>query len=633
MTYNNSFFAGLLLSAAVLLTGCSKDEWPGDMDFPGTEPPGELPGTGGDDSGSSPDFDPVIAPWGGEKADDASSDTVDPANDDIYHEANSFTEKVTVVYSGESATVTLADGSKVKSEVNGAYVVVDMQTNSVKDVEIVASGKSSDGQLKIYGNKKFKLTLDGLDLTCLKGPAINDQCKKRVFLHLNDGSENSIADAAVYSDEPYYLNGSTASDEDRKGCFFSEGNIIMSGTGVLRVAGRYRHGVATDGYMWMRSGVTLVVTEAAKNAVHVKGDATDGIGFHMAGGLLYTNVASVAGKGIKTDLHAEIAGGKLLLNQSGDATYDEDEKDTSSAAGIKTDGNVIISGGTHVIKSTGTGGKGINADGTITVAGGVTTVTTSGVPYVKTSSITSSPKGVKAEGDISITDGTLNIAVTGTAGNYGSPEGLETKSALTIDGGTVYSYATDDAINAITGLTINGGRIYAYSVSNDGIDSNGYLHINGGLVIANGGSAPEEAIDCDSSSKFLINGGTVIGIGGNCMQTPSSSSKQRVAVYGGLRLPKGNAVSVLDASGAPLSTYEIPRSLNSMVLFFSSPDLQAGGQYTISYGGTLTDYTSQWNGWYDGGKWSGGSSVGTFTTTNTVTVVGTGGGGHGGWRP
>jgi hypothetical protein len=44
----------------------------------------------------------------------------------------------------------------------------------------------------------------------------------------------------------------------------------------------------------------------------VKGDSDDGIGIHIAGGLIYTNTAGVAGKGIKTDLNIDVTGGKLF---------------------------------------------------------------------------------------------------------------------------------------------------------------------------------------------------------------------------------------------------------------------------------------------------------------------------------
>lgn len=619
--------AALPLAAAMAglsccTTGNGFEEW---------EMPGDSPGSGSDSNdGDAPGFDPTITSWDGQKADDAAQDVVG-INEDIYWEANTFGKDnggvtVNVVYSGSSATATSSDDAVV-CYTDGAYVTVDMLTNSVKNVEIVVSGKSGDGQLKIYGEKKFKLTLSGVELTSSKGPAINDQCKKRAFVHLTEGTTNRLTDAATYSEESRYLNGGSSASEDRKGCFFSEGNLIFSGTGVLVVEGNYKHGIATDGYFYMRPGVTIAVTGAAKNAVHVKGDEDDGIGVYMAGGLLYANVSSTAGKGIKTDLDAKIVGGKLLLNTSGDATYDSDEKDTSSSAGIKTDGDVIISGGTHTLKSTGTGGKGINADGEIRIAGGETTVTTTGGKFYYSQSLTSSPKGVKADGDITISGGKLNISVTGVSDGS---EGLESKATLTISGGEVYSYAYDDAINAASAINISGGKVYAYASSNDGIDSNGSLVISGGLVIGVGTSAPESGIDCDNSNSFKIDGGTVIGIGGTMQTNPSSSSAQRSVVYNGLSATKDAKICVLNASGTPVLTFEFPRTMSSATFFFSTPDIASGASYTVSSGGTLGDYTDSWNGWYGGGTWSGGSQVGTFTSSSVVTTVGNGGFGGGG---
>lgn len=560
-------------------------------------------------------------------------------NEDIYWEANTFGSNggvtVTVAYSGSSASVNTSDNSVI-CYTDGAYVTIDMLTNSVKNVEIVVSGKSDDGQLKIYGEKKFKLTLSGVELTSSKGPAINDQCKKRAFVHLAEGTTNRLTDAASYSEEPRYLNGGSSASEDRRGCFFSEGNLIFSGTGVLVVEGNYKHGIVTDGYFYMRPGVTLAVTGAAKNAIHVKGDEDDGIGVYMAGGLVYANVSSTAGKGIKTDLDAEIAGGKLLLNTSGNATYDSDEKDTSSSAGIKTDGSVIISGGTHTLKSTGTGGKGINADKEVRVSGSETTVTTTGGKFYYSQSLTSSPKGVKADGDITISGGKLNISVTGVSDGS---EGLESKATLAVTGGEVYVYAYDDAINAASAINISGGKVYAYASNNDGIDSNGSLVISGGLVIGVGTSAPEGGIDCDNSNSFRIDGGTVIGMGGTLQSSPSSS-KQRSVVYNGVSATKNANICVLDSEGTPVLTFAFPRTMNGASFFFSTPDIASGASYTVSSGGTLSNYTDSWNGWYGGGTWSGGSQVGTFTSSSVVTTVGSsgsvggmpGGGGPGG-RP
>lgn len=216
------------------------------------------------------------------------------------------------------------------------------------------------------------------------------------------------------------------------------------------------------------------------------------------------------------------------------------------------------------------------------------------------------------------------------AGKSDGSEGMESKSELTINGGEIYIYAYDDAINASTGININGGRTFAYAVNNDAIDSNGYMYLNGGLVIASGASGAEESFDCEYSSRFLVNGGTLIGTSGNSMTKPSSSSKQRVVIYGGLSLSKGDHIAVLDSSGAIL-TFTIPRSMNSTVLFLSSPDIKADASYTISKGGEITGYKESWNGWYDCATWSGGTSIGNFKSSDVITSVGTTGmgGGHG----
>jgi hypothetical protein len=576
--------------------------------------------------GTSSSIDNTITAYAGEMAGDAANDVVG-TDEDLYWEANSFTTKVYVTYNGESATVN-SDSKKVLSNVSGAYVTIDMLTNSVKNVDLIVSGTSSDGQLKIYGEKKFKLTLNGLDLTCSKGPAINDQCKKRVFVHLTDGTTNRLTDASSYADEPYYIEGSDANSEDRKGCFFSEGNLLFSGTGALVVEGKKKHGIATDGYFRTRPGVTIAVTGAAKNAIHVKGDSDENIGIYIGGGLIYTLTSSTAGKGMKTDVNVEVAGGKLLLNTTGDSEYDADEKDTSSPSGIKADGNVTINGGTLVLKSSGSGGKGISVDGNLYVNGGSTTVTTTGSKFIYDSAkdLTSSPKGIKADGDITITGGEINIAATGT--NEGA-EGLESKATLTISGGSVYVYAYDDAINAAKAINISGGKVYAYAINNDGIDSNGTMTISGGLTIAIGTSSPESGIDVDSSTALKINGGTVIGWGGTMQSNPSSASQQRSVVYSGLSLSKGTKVAVLNSSSAPLFTFDIPRGFSGGTLFFSTPNLQSGS-YTLSSGGSLSGYTDSWNGWYDGGTWSNGTQVASFSASSTVTTVGNGGMGNNG---
>jgi hypothetical protein len=577
-----------------------------------------------------PSFDAIITEYDGSTAQDADLDIVG-SDTDFYWEANSFTNIVNINYNGTSATVQ-SSNNKIITNVSGAYVTVDFQTNAVSNVEIIISGNSSDGALKVYGSKKFKLTLNGVSLKSTKGPAINNQCKKRMFVQLSPGTQNFLEDASSYSDDTYYIDNKTSADEDRKGCFFSEANIILSGTGTLTVSGNKKHGIAADGYFWMRPGTTLVIPKAAKNAIHVKGDSDDGIGITINGGYIYANVSSEAGKCLKSDLDVVVNNGTLNLNTSGEAIYDSDEQDTSSAACIKTDGNIHIVNGTINCKSTGIGGKGFNSDGDITIDDGIITIATSGGKYYYTNSITSSPKGIKADGNVTINGGKLNISVIGVSDGS---EGLESKAKMTINDGDIYIYAYDDAINAATDITINGGRIFAFGVNNDGIDSNGTLNINGGIVFSSGTASPEEGLDSDNSNNFKINGGTVIGVGGSAI-APSNASKQRSVVINGLSCSCNTIYAINDSEGSTILSFAMPRGYNQMGMLISSSELKAT-TYTVLYGASLADKSESWYGYYSNGTASGGQTITTFTASNTVTSIGTsngmGGNGFGnrGW--
>lgn len=572
----------------------------------------------------APDADLSITAWNGDWATDVGNDAVG-TDKDFFYELNTFSNTVVVTYNGSTASVE-SSNSSIKSYVTGAYIALDM--TSVSGVEVIVKGKSSDGGLKIYSENKYKLTLNGVDLTSKRGPAINSQSGKRVYLHLSNGTTNRLTDCATYGDDHYTMAGSA--NEDRKGALFTEGHIIVSGYGALVVAGKYKHAIVTDGYYYQRPGATVAVTEAVKNGIHVKGDSDDAIGTKIAGGLIYATVSGTAGKGIKCDMDIEIAGGKLNITTSGNATYDSEDKDTSSASCLKSDTNIKIKGGKLVLKSSGTGGKGISSDADLIIDGGTIDISTTGGQYKYSSQLTSSPKGIRADGNITINGGNLNISVTGKS--EGS-EGLESKDTITFNGGDVIINAYDDGINASKAMIVNGGRVYAHATNNDGIDSNGTITINGGLFIGIGAGNPEGGIDVDSNTLY-INGGYVLGIGGGMMGKPATSSKQYSVVYGGASVTSGQRIALLDASNNMLFSFESPITM-SATLCFSTPDIKSGSTYTVASGGSVSNYSECWQGWYSDGTWSSGSTLTTFTPSSVVTSIGSssggGPGGGGGW--
>ena len=604
------------------------------IDSPQEQFPSEIPGQGNGEGGENEveNYTPEISTdengYDGALATD--KDDVVLGND-AYWENVGFTETVTVSYSASSATVTPSDAGVV----NGADVALIL--DGMGAVEVIAEGACEDGQLKIYGNSPVKLTLNELSLTSGKSAAINVQNKSVLYVHLQEGTENYICDSKSRKDESYYPDGVVADDEKRNGALYCKGSVVFSGNGLLQLDGKKKHGISVKSSLTVRPGVTIAVNDVADNCFKAEGIC-------ILGGYIWAKTSGDAGKCLSSDADVTIKGGQLKLYTSGGSVYEEDENDTSSAAGIKADGNVLISGGEILCVSTGEGGKGLNVDGKLTLEDGVVNVVTSGGKYVYNEALDldSSPKGVKADGDITIDGGMLNIQVTGKSDGS---EGLESKTKITVNDGEVFVYAYDDAINVggdnPVGMEINGGKIFAFADNNDGIDSNGKLWVNGGLVIASGSAVPEEGLDCDFSQNFIVTGGTLIGTGGAAIST-STSSTQRSVIYNGVSAKTGELFVVTDSDGKAILRYEMPRTMNSMAVFFSSPDIKSGGTYTVYSGGTLSGNTVNWNGWFEDGTYTAGTELGTFTSSSINTTVGQGGGpggpgpggpGNGGWGP
>ena len=610
---------------------------------------GEIPGvgniTGGgssagvDTSGTLLDFDVT---WDDINEADF-TDVTETVPTDVNHEEyedflenSSFNSQIKITYSGSSATVS-GTVSGVTISNSGAHVTVN---STVANVEYVLSGSTTDGSLKVYSEKKFKVTLDGVSLTSQQGAAINIQSSKRAFIVAKDGTSNTLTDASSYSN--------SVAGEDQKGCLFSEGQLVFYGKGALTIKANYKHAICSDDYVYVHSGANIIVSSAPKDAIHANdkivmnggkliltpsGDGLDceeGL-VDIRGGLLKANITGVASKAIKATTNITVSDGILLLLTSGTAEYDSTDKDISSSACFKCDANMSITGGSIFLKSTGAAGKGINCDGTFSMSNGLMRIITTGKQYVY-GSLDSSPKGLKADGTLTINGGTIWVKATGGEGS----EGIESKSVLTVNNGEIQAFCYDDCMNAKSSIVINGGNIYCYASGNDGIDSNGTLTITGGTIVASGTTTPEEGIDCDSNT-FKITGGTLIGVGGATSTPTSSVCTQRSLVYGASG-SSGTLISIVGPDNAHVMSYTIPRTYSQMTMLFSSNKLESGKSYTIYTGGSV-EGGSDFCGLVVNGTYTAGTAASSFTATNMVTTVGNassgmgGGGNTGGNKP
>ena len=530
----------------------------------------------------------------------AESLNVDTEDDD-YIENTTFANTITITFSSSGNATVSGDDAGIVS-ITGNDVVVNNETGKV--IKYILTGETNDGFFKLYSTKKQAIVLNGVKITNPDGAAINNQSKKRTFIVLNDGSKNYLTDGTKYAD--------AVDTEDMKACFFSEGQLIFSGSGYLEVDGNCKAGIRSDDYVRTLPKTNIYVDASSGNGIR----GNDAV--IVTGGVINVNVTGTADKGISSDGEVRIDGGRTTIMTSGGYEYDEDDKDYSACSGIKADSIVNINGGELNIKSTGIGGKGINCDDKININDGVIRIITTGKRQ-KDSKGSVSPKGIKADGNITIKGGQTQIRLEGTGDGT---EALESKGEIHIEAGTLECYSYDDAINSKGNLYIDGGYVYARATNNDGIDSNMNLYINGGVVIAEGGQQPECGIDAAEGYSAFINGGTVIAVGGGLQAISSSSKQASIAVNASL----GSTIGVLSGSTAILG-YKMPTSSSGTALMISSPSFKSGSTYTLRGGAEISGGTSFYSLTTGCTIGSGSQSVDATASTSIGSSMGGGMGG------
>ena len=525
------------------------------------------------------------------------------ADDDDYIENTSFGKTITITFSKSGAATVSGDDTGIVT-INGNDVTATNNTETI--IRYVLTGETNDGFFKLYSSKKQAIVLNGVSITNPDGAAINNQSKKRTFIVLNDGTKNYLTDGTNYSD--------ATDNEDMKACFFSEGQLVFSGSGYLEVDANCKAGIRSDDYVRTMPKSNIFVDASSGNGIR----GNDAV--IVTGGVINVNVTGTADKGISTDGEIRIDGGRTTILTSGGYEYDEDDKDYAACSGLKADSVVTINGGELNIMSTGTGGKGINCDDKININDGVIRIITTGKRQ-KDSKGSVSPKGIKADGNITVKGGQTQVRLEGTGDGT---EGIESKGEIHIEAGTVESYSYDDAINSAGNLYIDGGYVYARSYNNDGIDANKNLYINGGVVIAEGAGQPECGLDAAEQYKAYINGGTVIAVGGGLQAIDSSSKQASIAVSAQM----GTTVGVLDGSKAILA-YTTPNQNSGTALMISSPSFKSGSSYTLRSGCEVTGGTSFYNLTTGCTIGSGSQSVDvTASTSISGSMGGMGGGGN-----
>lgn len=421
----------------------------------------------------------------------------------------------------------------------GADVVVT--STSLSEITYELTGTTTTGSFKVYSDTKFNLDLNNVSITNDNGAAINIQTGKKCTVNLVGTS--TLADAASYT---------TVTGEDQKGCFFSEGQIVFGGTGVLNVTGNYKHGVVSDDYIEMTSG-TVNIVSAFNDGVHANdyflmnggklttkstgGDGIDGdvgyieindgtIDINLAtadtkaiksdsiitvnGGNITLTVPAAQGKGFKTKQTMTVNGGTITANMTGDVAIVSN--DPSYCSAIKTDVDFVQTNGTINITHSGAGGKGISADRNVNLQGGTLSVTVTGGngTYTNTSGVTDNyaPTCISADNNVNVSGGNITLNVKAN-----SAKGIKSDVNTTISGGT------------ITGTLTGSSVVVNYDPSHCSlIKCDGNYTQNGGTINATHSGVGGKGISVDGVATFNSGNVTITTTGSAATYTASSGT-------------------------------------------------------------------------------------------------------------
>lgn len=178
-------------------------------------------------------------------------------------------------------------------------------------------------------------------------------------------------------------------------------------------------------------------------------------------------------------------------------------------------------------------------------------------------------------------DGVLNIKAKN--------EGLDSELHLTINGGVINITSGNDGINTnednISVTTMNGGTLNILcdgkTGEGDGIDSNGWLVINGGTINAQACATSGDA-GIDSDKGIYINGGSVVASGN--MLDHIAGGEQTYAVFNFSTRQKGdNAYTLKNADGKVVGEYAPKNDFSYLIV---AGDELTEGDYTLWQGDT-----------------------------------------------
>ncbi|MBO7717885.1 carbohydrate-binding domain-containing protein [Candidatus Saccharibacteria bacterium] len=401
--------------------------------------------------------------------------------------------------------------------------------------------------IKVSKNDPVKLILDNVSIKNPSGPAI--LCHEADDLVIELIGDNYLIDGEEYT---------SAFDADTTGAIYSKADLTFEGDGTINISANYADGIVSKDDLKFNSGVYNIT--ATDDAIRGKDSV------YIVDGEFY--IESVA-DGIKSTNETETRKGFILI-ESGSININ-----SSGAKGLKAVNNILIQGGELNITSYD---DAIHSNNRIGISNGNFT-------------INASDDAIHANNELVIDNGIINIEK--------SYEGLEAQQ-VTINNGTIKITSIDDGINTGGGadssannrpgagmfdidkdciLNINGGYVYI-NASGDGLDSNGYIYINGGTIVVDGPTNNGNGA-LDAGAEIKMEGGEVIAIGSTGMAETlgENSSIYNISVYLDTIQPKDTIIEIKNSQDETVISHVSAKTFSHLAA--GSNKFEQGETYTI----------------------------------------------------
>ncbi len=398
------------------------------------------------------------------------------------------------------------------------------------------SGSSENAQIVIDASDddEVSLTLSDLTLSCETSAPIYVKKAKQLTVTLEDSSTNYLST----TDEFVAID-----DNNIDGVIFSKDDLILTGSGSLKIDSPYGHGIVTKNELTVEDGTYTMTCK--KHGLSGK----DGI--RIVNG---TFTLSTQKDGIHTDGDLTIENGDINI--------------LKSLEGLEGQTITILDGNIDIVSSD----DGINAAGA------------SDSSNSQSSDNFENQKGNAPQPPENNTDGQQPPEL---------PDNQQQGMDPPTDNGNEFggnAGGFDMDADESCSLTISGGNIHI-NAGGDGIDSNGTFTMTGGTVFVEGPeSNGDSALDYGISAT--ITGGSFLAIGYSGMSQNFGTDSTQYSYMTTLEstveeVP--STITLTDSEGNTILTQDTSKTYNCVII--SCPELKEGSTYTLTTASTSQEFT------------------------------------------